>query len=203
VFALRGYTGWGIASPPDHHAILATAIVEQPLYPDHYYNDGIHVITSQTPKCPAGTLNMMIKRGANYAVLKAALQEAHKAGAHDAIMLTESGWVSEATVENVFWFSEDTLCTPAVDPQTNCLPGITRAAVLRLASEQGVPIREELFKVHELETADEIFLTGTSAGILPVRQFNDRVVGAGHIGPRTNRLRMAYEQALESLCESI
>ncbi|MFJ3880231.1 branched-chain amino acid transaminase [Streptomyces sp. NPDC090077] len=113
-----------------------------------------------------------------------------RAGYDDALMLTPGGHVAEASAANVFAVRDGVLFTPPVSD--NILPGITRDTVITLARELGHEVREQSLTRSELYVADEAFLTGTAAEIVPVASVDDRPVGAGGCGPVTRRLREAF-----------
>lgn len=116
--------------------------------------------------------------------------EALKAGYDEAIMLNLEGFVAEATGENVFAVHDGTLITPPL--AAGALTGITRDSIMRVASDLGVPVREENLARTDLYLADEAFLTGTAAEVCPIREIDDRVVGAGEPGPITKKIQETF-----------
>ncbi|MFC9712580.1 aminotransferase class IV [Paenibacillus sp. NPDC056933] len=115
----------------------------------------------------------------------------------EGLQLTRDGYIAEGIVSNVFWVGKGVLYTPAL--ATGILPGITRAVVLELAAQQGMPCQEGLFPWEELLQADEIFLTGSVAELVPVTILRDldgteTVISSGHIGPVTEALLGMYRQ---------
>ncbi len=117
-------------------------------------------------------------------------RDAHLAGYDEAILLDDDGNVAEGPGENIFAMMDGVLYTPPLSAPI--LPGITRATILQLARERGVPTREESFPREALYAADEVFLTGTAAEVTPVREVDGRVVGAGRPGPVTRTMIDAY-----------
>ncbi len=115
--------------------------------------------------------------------------EANLAGVDDALMLDLHGFVSETNATNVFVVKNGTLFTPHAD---SCLPGITRAAVLEAARDEGVHPVEKNLSLTEVYTADEVFTTGTMGGLAPVLEVDGRMVGNGSRGPITSRLQQAH-----------
>ncbi len=112
-------------------------------------------------------------------------------GFDEAIMLNQDGHVCEGTGENIFLVYGDTLVTPTLE--SNVLPGITRATVIRLAREElGLRVEERLVDRSELYVAEEVFLSGTAAHIQGVGKVDHRLVGDGKIGPVTGKLQTAY-----------
>jgi branched-chain amino acid aminotransferase len=116
--------------------------------------------------------------------------ESMKAGYDEAIMLNEQGTITDGSGENVFVVHGGVLTTPPI--QAGCLDGITRAAVMTLASDLGYEVREENLVRTDLYTADECFFTGTAAEITPIREVDDRTVGEGHRGRITKELQGAF-----------
>jgi branched-chain amino acid aminotransferase len=118
-----------------------------------------------------------------------AKREALLDGYDEAILLDTSGFVSEATGENVFIVRDGVLKTPPVE---TVLEGITRASILQLAREKGIPAHEAVITRDELYIADEVFMTGTAAELTPVREIDHRAIGAGKRGPITKALQDAF-----------
>ncbi len=118
-----------------------------------------------------------------------AKREALLDGYDEAIMLDTQGLVSEASGENIFLVRNDRLYTP---PLPTVLDGITRNAVIQLARDKGIEVRETALTRDELYIADEIFLTGTAAEVTPIREVDHRTIGAGSRGPMTNLLQSAF-----------
>ncbi|MGC9327375.1 MAG: aminotransferase class IV, partial [Candidatus Hinthialibacter sp.] len=104
--------------------------------------------------------------------------------------------VAEATADNIFIVCEGEVITPLVSD--GALPGITREAVLQLAKENGLPNREAHVTLTDLYTADECFLTGTAARVVPVTTINNRPIGTGERGPITHQLMKAFEKRTET-----
>ena len=118
-----------------------------------------------------------------------AKREALLDGYDEAIMLDTQGLVSEASGENIFIVRDGWIKTT---PLTSILPGITRASVIELARDQGIPVAEQRFTRDELYTADEAFFTGTAAEITPIREADNRSIGAGKPGPITLDLQERF-----------
>ncbi|WP_128099778.1 aminotransferase class IV [Paenibacillus sp. DCT19] len=115
----------------------------------------------------------------------------------EGLQLTRSGYVAEGIVSNVFWMMQGVLCTPAIE--TGILPGITRAVVLQLALQQGIPCKEGLFRWDELLQADEVFLTGSVTELVPVTALRDQhgtetIISNGQIGSVTALLLGMYRE---------
>jgi branched-chain amino acid aminotransferase len=118
-----------------------------------------------------------------------AKREALLDGYEEAILLDTSGFVSEATGENVFLVRDGVLRTPPVE---TVLDGITRASILELARDKGIPTQEATITRDELYIADEVFMTGTAAELTPVREIDHRKIGSGKRGPITKVLQDAF-----------
>jgi branched-chain amino acid aminotransferase len=132
-----------------------------------------------------------VKAAGSYLVAKLAYNEAVRRGFADAIMLDDRGVVAEASTMNLFCIRDGALLTPTTRA---CLPGITRQTVMTLARAQGLTVRETDLTVTRLLAADEVFLTSTAAGVRPVLEIEDQVIGAGRPGPVTTDLRRLYDQ---------
>ncbi len=117
---------------------------------------------------------------------------AMRAGYDDALMLTASGHVAEASAANIFVVRDGEIATPPVSD--NILPGITRDTVITLLREAGLPVTERSITRSELYVADEAFLTGTAAEIVPVASVDDRMVAVGGCGPVTKQVREAFHE---------
>jgi len=119
-----------------------------------------------------------------------AKQEAKKSGFDEALMLDVNGYVSEGSGENIFIIKDGTITTPPLSG--SILAGITRATVIALAAEEGIPLAETPITRDQLYLADEVFLTGTAAEVTPVREVDHRKIGNGARGPITERLQQRY-----------
>jgi len=162
------------------------------LYPQQLYERGLDLITVATQRNVPEALNPQIK-SLNYLNNILAKIEAINAGYEEAIMLSPSGYVTEATGENIFIVKGRALLTPP--PYIGVLRGITRQTVMGLAGRQRLAVQEELLTRHDLFNANEVFLTGTAAEIVPVVKIDGRVIGSGKPGPVTRRLLAAFRQA--------
>ncbi|MGO0121801.1 branched-chain-amino-acid transaminase [Desulfothermobacter acidiphilus] len=161
------------------------------LYPPEFYQKGMRVITVPTRRNVPEALNPRIK-SLNYLNNILAKVEANLAGVPEAIMLTQEGYVAEATGDNVFIIRRGTLLTPPL--HLGVLEGITRDAVMELARKMGMTVREAVFTRYDLFTADECFLTGTAAEIVPVIEIDGRSISGGQPGQLTQRLIEAFRE---------
>jgi branched-chain amino acid aminotransferase len=123
-----------------------------------------------------------------------ATREAALSGYEEAILLDTEGYVAEGPGENIFIVKNGTLQTPPLSSAV--LGGITRDSVLRIARDEGIPVKEEKFTRDAMYLADELFMTGTAAEVTPVREVDNRRVGKGEPGPVTKRLQDLYFRAI-------
>jgi branched-chain amino acid aminotransferase len=159
------------------------------LYPPELYQKGMDIITVPTVRNLHSALNPAIK-SLNYLNNILAKIEANNAGCEEAIMLNAEGFVAECTGDNVFIVKENQLLTPPLT--AGALYGITRRVVLDLAVELGFKVAETNLTRYDLFNADECFLTGTGAELVPVVRLDGRVIGTGKPGPITERLVAQY-----------
>jgi branched-chain amino acid aminotransferase len=165
------------------------------LYPKEAYDKGIALATAGVRRVPLESLDPRVK-SLNYLNNLLAKLEARNAGVPEALMLNHQGFVAEGTADNVFIVRNGRLLTP--DPLQGALEGITRRAVLDLAEKAGIPSAETVIALHDVYNADECFLTGTAAEIVPVTKVDGRSIASGLPGPMTRRL-MADFRALRTL----
>lgn len=161
------------------------------LYPKKLYEQGLDLVTVATQRNVPEALNPQLK-SLNYLNNILGKIEAINAGFDEAIMLSPSGYVTECTGENIFLVRERLLLTPP--PYIGVLRGITRATVMALAGRQRLVVKEELLTRHDLFNAQECFLTGTAAEIIPVVRIDGRTIANGKPGPVTKRLQQAFRQ---------
>ena len=161
------------------------------LYPQEFYENGLRLITVPTRRNLAETVNPMIK-SLNYLNNILAKIEANLAGVPEAIMLNQEGYVAECTGDNIFIIKGKTLFTPA--SVHGALKGITRDVAMELAARIGLEVREELLTRYDLYVADECFLTGTAAEVIPVVEIDGRKIGTGAPGPYTRELVKLYRE---------
>ena len=159
------------------------------LYPQKYYEEGIPLITASTRRIPLESLDPRIK-SCNYLNNILAKLEARRARVPEAIMLNHNGRVAECTADNIFITKNGDLLTPRLTE--GALPGVTRETVLQLAEQAGMRTRETILGLHDLYNADECFLTGTGAEIVPVVQIDGRQIGTGKPGKTTYMLLERY-----------
>ena len=161
------------------------------LYSEELYHKGLDIITCATRRMSQAAVPPAVK-SLNYLNNILAKIEAHQANAAEALMLNEQGYIAECTADNVFIIKRGILFTPPVS--AGSLRGITRGAVLDLAEEIGVPVKETELTRYDVFVADECFLTGTAAELVPVVQCDLRPIGDGKPGPVTARLLAAFRK---------
>jgi branched-chain amino acid aminotransferase group I len=160
---------------------------------------GIRLVTSAIRRNPPQCVDSKIHH-ANLINNILAKIEADVAGVDDAVMLDVEGYVAETNATNLFLVRRGTVHTPLAD---HCLPGITRATVIRIAEECGVPITERRVSLSELHSADEAFTTGTMGELAPVIEIDGRRIGTGEAGPVTIRLRAQYARVAREEVEPL
>jgi branched-chain amino acid aminotransferase len=161
------------------------------LYPAEYYEKGLELITASTIRNHPAALNPRIK-SLNYLNNIMAKIEGLQAGCVEALMLNHKGEVAECTGDNIFVVRRGILQTPPID--AGILEGITRNAVLDLAKAHGIPARECPMTRHDVYVADECFLTGSAAEVIPVVKIDSRPIGDGKVGPITQKLIAAFKK---------
>ncbi|OGR16959.1 MAG: branched-chain-amino-acid transaminase [Desulfobacterales bacterium GWB2_56_26] len=165
------------------------------LYPEKFYREGIPVVTASSRRLPADGLDPRVKT-LNYLNNIMAKVEAKQAGCIEAVMLNNRGEVAECTADNIFIVRDGILATPA--PHCGILQGITRQTVLELAVAEGIAARETVLTRFDLYTADECFMTGSGAEIVPVVRVDGRTIGSGLPGEVTEKLRLAFKKLVGS-----
>ena len=152
------------------------------LYPKEYYEDGLKIITVPTRRINPAALPPMVK-SLNYLNNILAKIEAQQAGYLEAIMLNDEGYVAECTGDNIFLVYKGRIITTPTS--AGALRGITRDVAIAIADELGLPLDANNLTRYDLWNADECFLTGTAAEIIPVVEVDGRKVGEGKPGPVT------------------
>jgi len=165
------------------------------LYPAELYETGLPLITCSTRRNSPASLDPGIK-SLNYLNNILAKIECIQADVQEGIMLTNGGMVSECTGDNIFVVMDGELMTPPVE--AGILNGITRAAVIECAADEGIKVSEKMFPITEVYTADECFLTGTAAELVPVVKVDGRIIGDGKPGQATRRLLNRFRDLTES-----
>lgn len=161
------------------------------LYPKEFYEKGLRLIISSYRRPSADILSPRIK-SLNYLNNILAKIEANNSNAQEAIMLNQQGYITECTADNIFIVKDEVIKTPP--PFVGILEGITRQSVLEMCQELGIKSEEVIIDVKDLLTADEVFITGTGAEIVPIRQINNIDF---HIGKITKNLIEYFPKFVE------
>jgi branched-chain amino acid aminotransferase len=161
------------------------------LYPAEYYDKGLEIITASTIRNHPAALSPRIK-SLNYLNNILAKIEGLKAGCIEAMMLNSKGEVAECTGDNIFLVRHKKLLTPSIE--AGILEGVTRDAVIQLARESEIEVREIPLTKHDVYIADEVFLTGTAAEVIPVVKIDNRTIGSGEPGPITRDLMARFKK---------
>jgi branched-chain amino acid aminotransferase len=165
------------------------------LYPKECYENGMAIITVPTRRNLNEAMSPMVK-SLNYLNNIMAKIEAKNAGVEEAIMLNNEGYVAECTGDNIFMIKNRKIITPPI--VAGALPGITMATVLSIAEKLGYTVVEKFFSRAEMFIADEVFLTGTAAEVVPVIKLDGRVIGNGKPGEITKQLIKRFTEVVNS-----
>jgi len=188
--AFRGYGEMGV-NPLNAPINVSVAVWPWGAYlGEEALEQGVRIKISSWRRNSQNALPAAAKADGQYINSVLAKVESLKAGYDEAIMLNEAGFVTDGSGENVFIVRDGVLFTPPT--QAGCLDGITRGTVITLAREREYVVREENLVRTDLYNADECFFTGTAAEITPIREVDDRQVGAGHRGAVTKELQDAF-----------
>jgi branched-chain amino acid aminotransferase len=188
-----GYLGLNPFKCPKASVFIIAASIE--LYPESVYREGLKLITAATQRINPAALSPSIK-SLNYLNNILAKIEAIQAGTVEAIMLNSEGYVAECTGDNLFVVRGGALETPPVS--AGALNGITRGVVMELARGMGREVREVNLTRYDVMTAEECFLTGTAAEIVPVISLDGRVIGNGKPGALTLQLTEAFRKLTQT-----
>jgi branched-chain amino acid aminotransferase len=180
---------------PDSCARAGSVIMAKPLpvYPRSWYDDGIDVRLVATMRNPTRAMSPSIRSG-NYRNNVLALMEARRAGALEAAMLNENGYLTECTTSNLFFAHGGVVRTPSLD--CGILSGITRSLLLEAARRSGLPIEEGHFAATELRSADEAFITSTTKDLVPIRTVDGVRLGTSP-GPLTRKLAAIFARHVQ------
>ena len=189
----RGAGALGVSPHTCARASLIVIAAPLTLYPPERYRDGVRLVTSSLRRSASDALPPQIK-SLNYLTSVLASIEARRQGADEAVLLNAQGLIAECTADNLFLVSGGRVLTPAV--ASGALAGITRALVSRLLNEQGIECVESPLTPADAWTADELFLTGTGAEIVPVCEIDGRPLPLAR--PVTERVRAAFAAYVEA-----
>lgn len=172
--------------------IIADSIT---LYPQEYYENGLEIVSASTIRNHPGALSPRVK-SLNYLNNILAKIEGLQAGCVEALMLNHNGQIAECTGDNIFLVSRGELLTPPID--AGILQGITRDAVIELARQDGLTVREIPLTKHDVYISDECFLTGSAAEVIPVVKVDSRPIGDGQPGVITRKLITRFHELTRS-----
>lgn len=182
-----GALGLDIRKTSDPQVIIIADTIQ--LYPEELYERGLDIISVATIRNHPNALNPRIK-SLNYLNNILAKIEGQLAGCPEALMVNHKGEIAECTGDNIFLVREGRVLTPSLE--AGILEGITRNAVLELSRAAGYPTEETSLTRHDVYIADEIFLTGTAAEVIPVVKVDNRVIGTGKPGPIFKDLKARF-----------
>lgn len=187
--------GTGLGLDPAHidrRASVMIMINELRIFPAQAYEVGLTAITSSYRVIPADSLDPRIKTIGRYAANILAKEQGNRAGVGEAIMLNHQGTVAEGTGDNLFHIKGGRIITP--HPSCGILQGITRNTVMELARKAGLSVEEGFLTPYDLQAADEIFLTGTAAEVIPMVELDGQKIGDGKPGPITNQMIQLFRE---------
>jgi branched-chain amino acid aminotransferase len=184
-----GYLGLDPRKTSDPQVIIIVDDIS--LYPPELYQKGMEIVTVSTIRNHPNAVNPRIK-SLNYLNNILAKMEAAQAGCPEALMLNHKGEVAECSGDNIFIVKRGMLKTPSID--AGILEGVTRNAVIELAKKAGIAVQEMALTRHDIYAADECFLTGTAAEVIPVVKCDGRALGTGKPGPITQKLLEAFHK---------
>ena len=188
--AIRGYGEMGV-SPLANPVDVSIAVWPRGTYlGEDALEQGVRVKISSWRRHDQNSLPSAAKATGGYLGSILAKVDAIKSGYDEGVLLNGDGYVTEGSGENIFVVNDGTIVTPHTGH--GCLAGVTRSAVMTIARDLGFPVVEQNLVRTDLYTADEVFFTGTAAEITPIREVDDRTVGAGHRGPVTKSLQDAF-----------
>jgi branched-chain amino acid aminotransferase len=181
-----GLAPWNCSKPTTF--IIAGKIS---LYPQEYYDNGLAIVTVPTRRISPAALPPTIK-SLNYLNNILGKIEARQFGALEAIMLNDQGYIAECTADNIFTVHKGTIYTPSASQ--GALKGITRGTIVDIARSLDIPLQETPMTRYDVWCADECFLTGTGAEVIPVAKLDGREIGTGKPGPITQRVLAEFRR---------
>ncbi|MBP83745.1 MAG: branched-chain-amino-acid transaminase [Verrucomicrobiales bacterium] len=191
----RGTGGLGLSPYRCEKASIIVIASTISLYPQEKYEKGLILSTCATRRPTHDSLSPSVK-SLNYLSNVMAKVEALASGAEEGVMLNTEGYVAECTGDNIFVVKDDVILTPTV--ASGSLNGITRRVVIDLAIKANFELKEIQMSRYDMYTADELFLTGTAAEVVPVAQYDKRIIGEGKPGPVTRQLIADYRNLVET-----
>lgn len=191
----RGVGSLGLSPESCERPSMIIIAADIQLYPQSDYEIGLKVVTCATRRPTHSSLSPQVK-SLNYLNNVMAKVEAQRAGAREGLMLNEQGYVAECTGDNVFIVKNGVLYTPPVSD--GGLDGITRGVIFELAEQLGVTLEQKTMTRFDIMTADECFLTGTAAEVIPAVELDHRAIGDGVPGPLTAKFIEAYRNLVHN-----
>jgi branched-chain amino acid aminotransferase len=188
--AFRGYGALGVHGGDNPVELVIATFPWGVTFSNEALAAGIDVCVSSWRRMAPDTHPAMAKSAGNYVNSQLIVHEARALGFHDGLALDVNGYVAEGSGQNLFLVRDGKLYTPPIG--SSILAGFTRHAVLSLAQELSIPIREQLISREMLYTSDEAFLTGTVAELTPIRSVDRHAVGIGRRGPITERIQQRF-----------
>lgn len=184
------HSSLGLRIKPESQVKVAIAVWEWGAYlGEDQAENGIRAKFSSFCRHHVGAAFTKAKSCGQYINCTHASTEAAKAGYDEALMLDPEGYVAEASSANFFMVRDGVLITPPAD---NCLEGITRDTILKIAKDEGIPIEKRRITRDEVYIADEAFLTGTAVEVTPIKEVDNRAIGNGKPGPITLKLKKIF-----------
>ena len=187
----RGAGGLGLDPRKTTDPQVIIIVDDITMYPQELYQNGLEIVTAATIRNHPAALSPRIK-SLNYLNNVMAKIEGIRAGCLEALMLNHKGEIAECTGDNIFLVKRGVLRTPPLD--AGVLEGVTRNAVIELAQAANIPVEQIALTRHDVFAADECFLTGTAAEVIPVVKCDGRTIGSGKPGPVTCQLRERFHQ---------
>ncbi len=187
----RGVGNLGLNPAQCKRPSVIIIVAKIALYPESVYRNGLTVVTCATRRTSPSALNPAVK-SLNYLNNVMARIEANLAGADEALMLNEAGNVAECTADNLFIIKHGQIFTPPIS--AGALRGITRSIILEIAAELGIKATEGDITRHDVFIADECFLTGTAAEVIPVVKADGRPIGNGKPGPISTQMIARFRE---------
>jgi branched-chain amino acid aminotransferase len=176
--------------PKDCPVSVAIIAVPGRAYIQGGVEQGVRVTVSTVRRIDSSTLPPTVKAIGHYTNSVRAVQEAIRRGYDDALLFNSKGDISEGSGANLFLVKDGTVITN--DADASILPGITRDSVLQIARDAGLPVSIRPMSLGDVETADEIFFSGTAVEVMPIKEVDGRVIGDGKPGPVTQQLQKTF-----------
>lgn len=190
----RGVGPMGLDPFECPHANVVIIVEQIKMFPQEMYDKGMPIVTVPTRRNNTDALNPKIK-SLNYLNNVLIRIEARRAGVFEALTLNSEGYVAEGSGDNVFVVKNGVLYTPP--SYLGILEGITRQAIIDIATRLEIPVKEVPFTRHDVYIADEVFLTGTAAEVIAVTEVDGRVIGKGILGEMTKLLIKEFRKLVE------